>query len=185
MYHFTIVALYLLGGVIASPLSRQRICWKNEQRILTTTACFKTFIVVLLFSIKWLRQPVFNCESSLLLVTSFKLFNHLEVSTLSPTCLYMIDQFKYFKFILYVWQYRGTQQEILRKRPENNNSAWIKLSEAILGDFWEKFICSSLLARLVEEFPASKVHLRPATWRTGKFPSRRMSRHYWLVWVWS
>ena len=29
------------------PLSRQRICWKNEQRILTTTACFKTFIAVL------------------------------------------------------------------------------------------------------------------------------------------
>ena len=39
--------IYLLGGVIASPLSRQRICWKNEQRILTTTACFKTFIAVL------------------------------------------------------------------------------------------------------------------------------------------
>ena len=134
---------------------------------------------------KWLRQPVFNCEWSLLLVTAFKLFNHLEVSTLSPTCLYMIDQFKYFKFIIYVWQYRGTQREILRKRPENNNRTWIKLSEAILGDFWEKFICSSLLARLVEEFPASKVHLRPATWLNGKFPSRRMSRHYWLVWVWS
>ena len=27
---------------------------------------------------------------------------------------------------------------------------------SILGDFWEKFICP---ARLVEEFPASKVHL--------------------------
>ena len=34
---------------------------------------------------KWLRQPVFNCEASLLLVTSFKLFNYLKVSTLSPT----------------------------------------------------------------------------------------------------
>ena len=31
--------------------------------------------------------------------------------------------------------------EILRKRPKNNNKAWIKLSEAILsilGDCWEK-----------------------------------------------
>ena len=26
----------------------------------------------------------------------------------------------------------------------------------------------------MEEFPASKVHLQPATWLTGKFPSRRM-----------
>ena len=34
---------------------------------------------------KWLRQPGFNCEASLLLVTSFKLFNYLKVSTLSPT----------------------------------------------------------------------------------------------------
>lgn len=109
MYHFTVVALYLLGGVMASPLSRQRICWKNEQRILKTTACFKTFIAVLLFSIKWLRQPVFNCESSLLQVTSFNLFNHLEVSTLSPTCLYMTDQFKYFNFIPHVWQYIRVQ----------------------------------------------------------------------------
>ena len=29
----------------------------------------------------------------------------------------------------------------------------------------------------MEEFPASKVHLQPATWFTGKFPRRRMSRH--------
>ena len=29
----------------------------------------------------------------------------------------------------------------------------------------------------MEEFPASKVHLQPATWLTGKFPKRRMSRH--------
>ena len=28
-----------------------------------------------------------------------------------------------------------------------------------MEDFWEKFICSSIPARLVEEFPASKVHL--------------------------
>ena len=81
---------------------------------------------------------------------------------------------------------RSTQREILRKRPKNNNKAWlwIKLSEAILsifGDFWEKFICCSLPARLMEDFPASKVHLQPATWLTGKFPKRRMSRHYWPV----
>ena len=44
---------------------------------------------------------------------------------------------------------------------------WIKLSEAILsilGDYWGKFICSSLPARLMEEFSVSKVHLwAPAT----------------------
>ena len=59
---------------------------------------------------------------------------------------------------------RGTQREILRKRPKNSNKAWIKLSKAILsmlGVCWEKFICSSLPARLTEEFPASKVHLQP------------------------
>ena len=61
---------------------------------------------------------------------------------------------------------RGTQREILRKRHKNNNKAWTQLSEAILsilGDCWEKFICSSLPARLMEEFPASTVHLQPAT----------------------
>ena len=45
---------------------------------------------------------------------------------------------------------RGSQREILRKRPKNNNKAWKKLSEAILsilGDCWEKSICSSLPAR--------------------------------------
>ena len=70
---------------------------------------------------------------------------------------------------------QGYQREILRKTPENNDKTWIKLSEAILGilgDCWEKFICSSLPARLIKEFPASKVHLQPATWLTGKFPSR-------------
>ena len=30
----------------------------------------------------------------------------------------------------------------------------------------------------MEEFPASKVHLQPETWLTGKFPRRRMSRHH-------
>ena len=75
------------------------------------------------------------------------------------------------------------------KRPKTNNKGWIKLSEAhlsILGDCWEKLICSSLPASLMEEFPASKVHLyvHPETWLTGKFIKRRISRHYWPVWVW-
>ena len=51
---------------------------------------------------------------------------------------------------------RGTQRDILRKRPKNNSKAWIKLCESILsilGDCWEKCICSSLSARLMEEFP--------------------------------
>ena len=32
-----------------------------------------------------------------------------------------------------------------------------------MGDCWEKFICSSLPARLMEDFPVSKAHLQPAT----------------------
>ena len=55
-----------------------------------------------------------------------------------------------YKFISVACEHRrisrGTQGEILRKRPKNNNKAWIRLSEAILsilGDYWEKFICSS------------------------------------------
>ena len=43
-----------------------------------------------------------------------------------------------------------------------NKAFWSHLS--ILGECWEKRICSSLLARLMEEFPASKMHLQPATW---------------------
>ena len=64
---------------------------------------------------------------------------------------------------------KGTQREILRKRPKNRdiNKVRIKLSEAIfsiLGECWEKYICSSLpAARLTEGLPASKVHLQPAT----------------------
>ena len=57
---------------------------------------------------------------------------------------------------------------------------WIKLSEAILsilGGCWKKVFRTTLPASLMEEFPASKVHLQPATWLTGKFPRRRMSRH--------
>ena len=53
------------------------------------------------------------------------------------------------------------------------------------GGLLGKFICSSLSARLMKEFSASKVHLQPATWLTGKFPSRRTARHYWQLWVWS
>ena len=30
----------------------------------------------------------------------------------------------------------------------------------------------------MEEFPASKVYLQPATWLTGKFPNRRISWHF-------
>ena len=85
-------------------------------------------------------------------------------------------------FLIMSQLFRDTQREILRKRPKNNK-AWINLSEkilSILGDCWEKFICSSLPARLMEKFPASKVHLQPATWLTRKFPSRRMSTHYTL-----
>ena len=58
---------------------------------------------------------------------------------------------------------------------------WIKLSEAILsilGGCWKKVICTTLPASLMEEFPAGKVHLQPATWLTGKFPRRLMSRHH-------
>ena len=83
---------------------------------------------------------------------------------------------------------RGTQRESLRKRPENNNKACLMLSEAILsilGDCWENLICSTLPARLMGEFPASKVHLHLATWLTGKLPSWRLSHHYWPVWVWA
>ena len=46
------------------------------------------------------------------------------------------------------------------------------MSEAILnilGDCWEKFICSSLPARLMKRFPASKVHLQPDL--LGSFPA--------------
>ena len=32
-----------------------------------------------------------------------------------------------------VWEFRGTQREILRKTSKNNNKTWIKLSEAILS----------------------------------------------------
>ena len=62
-----------------------------------------------------------------------------------------------------------------------DNKAWIKFSEAILsilGNCWEKCICSSLPVKLMKEFPANKVHLQPAIWLTEKFSSIRMSRPY-------
>ena len=81
---------------------------------------------------------------------------------------------------------RGIQRESLRKRPKNNGKAGLMLSEAILN-IVEKILlfCSSLPARLMKEFPASKRYLHPATWLTGKLPSRRLSSHYWPVWVWA
>ena len=83
-----------------------------------------------------------------------------------------------------IWLSWGIQREDLRKRPKNSNKAWINFSEAILsvlGDSWKKVICTTLPASLVEEFPASKVHLQPESWLTEKFPRRRMSRHHRLV----
>ena len=76
--------------------------------------------------------------------------------------------------------FQGHQTRNFEKRPKKNNKAWIKLSEAILsilGDFWKKYICSLFPARLMEELPASKVLLQPATCLTGEFPSRRICRH--------
>ena len=73
-------------------------------------------------------------------------------------------------------QDNDTKRKILRKRPKNNKKAWMKMSEAILNILrhcWENFICSSLRARLMKRLSASKVHLQPSTWLTGKFPSRR------------
>ena len=55
--------------------------------------------------------------------------------------------------------FRGTQQEILRKRPKNNNKAWIKLCQAILnilGDCWGKCICSSLPGRPNGRLPSQQ-----------------------------
>ena len=76
-------------------------------------------------------------------------------------CIYFGDLQFTFGMHMPVWfTSRGTQREILRKRPKNNNKAWIKISEtilSILGDCWKKIICSSLPARLMEEFPASNL----------------------------
>ena len=72
----------------------------------------------------------------------------------------------FLKTKVYHILFRGTQWDILRKRPKNNKkheSSFPKPFISILGNCWEKCICSSLLAGLMEEFPASKVHLQPAT----------------------
>ena len=65
---------------------------------------------------------------------------------------------------------RGTQREILRKRPKNNNKAWIKFSETILrnlGDCWKKVsVPHSQQDWWKSSQPAT---LQPATWITGKF----------------
>ena len=96
----------------------------------------------------------------------------------------------YAVFLVVLWlRIQGHPMGNFEKRPKTNSKAWIKLSEAhlsILGDCWKKFICSSLPASLMEEFPASKVHLHvhPETWLTGKFTRRRISIYYWPVWVW-
>ena len=78
--------------------------------------------------------------------------------------------------------HRGTQREILRKRPKNNNKAWIKFSEtilSILGDCWKKIICSSLPARLMEEFPASKLTTCNLTyWEVSKGTIQILSGKY-------
>ena len=66
---------------------------------------------------------------------------------------------------------RGTQREILTKRPKTNNNM-NKASEAILsilGDCWEKCIRSSLPARLMEEFPGSRVQPTLCSNITGQF----------------
>ena len=69
---------------------------------------------------------------------------------------------------------RGTQREILRERPKSNNKAWIKLFEAILsilGDCWEKFICSSLPARLMEDDAILDIKSIPSDTLNWLFPS--------------
>ena len=58
-----------------------------------------------------------------------------------------------------------------------NKALWNHFKQ--FGRMLGKFICSSLLARLLEVFPAGMAHLQPATWLTGKFPSRR--RHTLLA----
>ena len=75
---------------------------------------------------------------------------------------------------------RGTQREILRKRPRNNKKAWIKFSEtilSILGDCWEKL---SVPHSQQDWFESSRpANLQPATWLTGKF--HRAQFRSWVV----
>ena len=72
------------------------------------------------------------------------------------------------------YDFPGASNEKIWEKTWKNNKAWIKLSKTILSIL----SCTTLPASLMEEFPASKVHLQPATWLTGKFPRRRMSRHH-------
>ena len=115
-----------------------------------------------------------------------RLWYHLSYTVLSFQCNgYMFNFYKascWLQFTAYSWNNRCVRMsgskvtsgapngKFWGKRPQNNNKVWIKLSEvifSILGDCWKKWICSSLpAARLTEEFPASKVHLQPATWLT-------------------
>ena len=76
----------------------------------------------------------------------------------------------------------GSRAYTLRTRMEMNKvfgDYFKHFGLLILGDFWKKFICSSFPGRLMEEFPASKVHLQPATWLTGKF--HRAKFKSWVV----
>ena len=75
---------------------------------------------------------------------------------------------------------RGTQREILRKRPKNSNKAWIKLSEAILsilGDCWEKMYLFLTPSKTDGRVPSQQgAPTTAANWFTWKFPNKRMPR---------
>ena len=52
--------------------------------------------------------------------------------------------------------------------------------------FWSHFkYFGRLLGNIYLFFTPSKTDGWVPTWLTRKFPSRRMSRHHWPVWVWS
>ena len=92
-------------------------------------------------------------------------------------------------FIVYRPSSGATKRKFWEKDLKTITKHDSKLSEVILKVFWENAGKNSSVPHcqqgLMEEFPASKVHLQPANWRTRKFPCRRMSRQYWPVWVWS
>ena len=102
-----------------------------------------------------------------------------SVTEIAPKSPFYVNRSP-IRYAFHVWgyvhslKYRGTQREILRKRPKNNNKAWIKLSEAILsilGDCWEKFICSSLPARLMEDDAILDIKSIPSDTLNWLFPS--------------
>ena len=76
--------------------------------------------------------------------------------------------------------HRGTQREILRKRPKNTNKAWIKFSETILSilrDCWKKLsVPHSQQDWWKSSQPAT---LQPAIWLTGKY--HRAQFRSWVV----